>query len=912
MMGLKMETTKKFKHYGEKIKQISFHKDQPLIIAARYDGKLIIFNYESQTVAKMIEVSDSPLRTAIWISDDRIACSGDDKMIRVYNFHTTQKLMEFEGHQDFVRKLIFNQTTKDFLSCSDDKSIIHYKYSESKQNYEKFQEWKEHSHFVMDIKWNPKEEGVFASASLDWSIKLWNVKSKSSNGTLKGHSNGVNCLSFYQGDRALLLSGGDDFTVIVWDLTSRSMVRKLKNHEGNVTDVCFMEKLPIFSSLSEDGKLNFYSLKNFEFCFDIINFMNKGWSLSTKQNLMASCFDEGCVVSQIGNDKPLSSSLKGKIIWSSNSEVFGANLKAVVTKYIKDFEPLDINYKEFGNLDIFPKKVQHNSTGQLVCFCDGSEYVIYKALSFKLVLFGAANEFVWGPGNKFAILDKMNEIQISLSTGQAQKTLKFDFYISEIFGGQFLGIATTEFILFYDWEGENCIGKIDVEINDIYWNKDKFVLKGKNQFFFLEYNPSENEQPEEDENVFNLYCDFNEQIYSGFWLNEIFFFTDESNKFKLLICDKTFLVCNLKDNKLIMDYLKNHQKFFFFDKAGKITTYAFSSKLLKLIQDSRQNFLSESHMEDLITPALKLSDKERDFISKILIAFGKKETAFKIIVNLRNKFDLAIELGYLKETIEFCENLGEAIYWKKLGDLALVTGDFDIAEKAFWSCEDMNSLLLLYSCLGDRENLLKVAEFSEKQKHYSVSFMAYWTCKEVEKCFQILLISEKFGQAAIFAKNYIPSKIDSVYKLWKDFLKSSNQNLLFKKLANPLEYQDQYPELKFLIEIEEVVEKNFRNKVLPAQTFSSYSLYLNNLDFYSYAKANGIQELENHLRSFVSNLDDPNFDFSRNTTQIKEKPSEPIPDQNEAQKNEPQSIEIIPNDPEGELEVQDEESEPNN
>ena len=56
-------------------------------------------------------------------------------------------------------------------------------------------------------------------------------------------------------------------------------------------------------------------MKNFDFSFDIINFMNKGWSLSQKDNLIAIAYDEGCVVVKSGNDKPLSSCCKGKIMW---------------------------------------------------------------------------------------------------------------------------------------------------------------------------------------------------------------------------------------------------------------------------------------------------------------------------------------------------------------------------------------------------------------------------------------------------------------------------------------------------------------------------------------------------------------------------------------------------------------------
>ena len=34
MMKLKIDTNKKFKHYGEKIKQVDFHESLPLVLAA--------------------------------------------------------------------------------------------------------------------------------------------------------------------------------------------------------------------------------------------------------------------------------------------------------------------------------------------------------------------------------------------------------------------------------------------------------------------------------------------------------------------------------------------------------------------------------------------------------------------------------------------------------------------------------------------------------------------------------------------------------------------------------------------------------------------------------------------------------------------------------------------------------------
>lgn len=76
----------------------------------------------------------------------------------------------------------------------------------------------------MDVKFSPNEQGIFASASLDATIKLWNINSTVCSGTLSGHKSGVNTISFYEGDRPLLLSGGDDYAVIVWDLSTRSLL----------------------------------------------------------------------------------------------------------------------------------------------------------------------------------------------------------------------------------------------------------------------------------------------------------------------------------------------------------------------------------------------------------------------------------------------------------------------------------------------------------------------------------------------------------------------------------------------------------------------------------------------------------------------------------------------------------------
>ena len=58
---------------------------------------------------------------------------------------------------------------------------------------------------------------VFASASLDKTVKVWNINSNKAHFTLNGHQNGVNCVDYYRGDKPYLVSGGDDRLVKIWD-----------------------------------------------------------------------------------------------------------------------------------------------------------------------------------------------------------------------------------------------------------------------------------------------------------------------------------------------------------------------------------------------------------------------------------------------------------------------------------------------------------------------------------------------------------------------------------------------------------------------------------------------------------------------------------------------------------------------
>lgn len=209
---MKLEIKKKLLSRSERVKSVDLHPSLPWVLIALYAGNVVIFDYNSQSQVKSFEITNAPIRCAKFITRKQwIVVGSDDTKIRVYNYNTSENLKVIANeHTDFIRHIVVHPTLPYILSCGDDDRILMFNWDD---NWKKVNTYDDHDHYVMQLAINPKDTNMFASASLDKTIKIWAISTTQNhaNFSLTGHQAGVNCVDFcHDNERSHIVSGGDD------------------------------------------------------------------------------------------------------------------------------------------------------------------------------------------------------------------------------------------------------------------------------------------------------------------------------------------------------------------------------------------------------------------------------------------------------------------------------------------------------------------------------------------------------------------------------------------------------------------------------------------------------------------------------------------------------------------------------
>ncbi|KAF4676479.1 Coatomer subunit beta' [Perkinsus chesapeaki] len=546
-MPLRLDIRKKMNARSDRVKCVDFHPspDLPWVLSAMYSGNLYIWDYKTQALVKQVEVSAPlPVRCAKFIPRKQWIIAGSDDMnLRVYNQNTLEKIKTIEAHGDYIRYIAVHSTLPYVLSCSDDMTI---KLWDWDKNWACTATFEGHAHYVMMVQWNPKDIYIFASASLDRTIKVWGVTGGSTTPhfSLTGHTRGVNCVEYSPSkDKPYLVSGGDDKTVRVWDYQTRQCLQVLTGHTANISSVLFHPSLPVILSGSEDGTCRIWHSTTYRLETTLNYLLERLWSIACLPgtNDVALGFDEGTMVIQLGSEEPVVSMHSGgKIVWARGNDIQTANLRQVddhVLDTLGDGEMVPLSVKDMGSTEVFPQTISHHPNGRLFAVCGDDEWIVFTAqgylvqysceyekfgirletaadtglLDLKGMLrafvarnsenegymalrnkaFGSGCEFVWAAsgaasGTYYATRDASGRITIYKDFAE-ETSFKPPFPVDEIFGGYLLCVKTSDFVCFYDWSSSRLIRRIDVVPTSVIWSEsgDYVVLATEDDGAFV-------------------------------------------------------------------------------------------------------------------------------------------------------------------------------------------------------------------------------------------------------------------------------------------------------------------------------------------------------------------------------------------------------------------------------------------
>lgn len=733
-MPLKLDIKKKLVARSERVKCVDIHPTENWILVSLYDGKVHIWQYETQQLLKTFEVNDGPVRVAKFVPRKNwIVCGSDDLKITVYNYNTSERIKQIDAHNDYVRSIVVHPTQPYILSSSDDMTIKLWnldKYFSSVQVFEG------HAHYVMQVAINPKDSNTFASASLDRTIKVWQLGSPEANFTLEGHKRGVNCIDYYPGgDKPYLISGSDDNTVKIWDYQTKTCVQTLEGHTENISSVMYYPDLPVILTGSEDSTIRVWNMNTYRLEQTFNYGMGRVWTLSSlkNSNTLTVGYDSGAIVLKLGREEPaMSMDSNGKIVWAKHSELQQANIKTFNERdSIKDGVILPLQIKDMGTCEIYPQSLSHSPNGKFLVVCGGSQYIILTALTLRNKDFGNASEFVWSSDPSIYAIRDGSEVKIFKNSKLLQQ-FKPDFGCEGMTGGFLLGIKTAAGLALYDWETLELIRRIEVDAQSVYWSEagNLLCISTEENFFILKHFPEivakgreagTEEYVSEDghEQAFDVIADVPELVKSGFWIYDCFVFTNSDDKLNYFVGGEIVNIAHLERPMYLLGYLQKENRVYLGDKEFNIVSYLLP---LSVLNYQIAIMRGELELADRILPEIPESQKTK--VAHFLEKRNHKERALAITQDAGHKFDLAISLKNLEVSHQLAEEEESNQKRKQVADLAIAECNFGLAADCMKKIGDSAGLLLLASATNDKAIYEEIAEMAKKSGLPNVAFVA--------------------------------------------------------------------------------------------------------------------------------------------------------------------------------------------
>uniref|UniRef100_A0A4W6F5U6 Coatomer subunit beta' n=1 Tax=Lates calcarifer TaxID=8187 RepID=A0A4W6F5U6_LATCA len=718
---------------SDRVKSVDLHPTEPWMLASLYNGSVCVWNHETQTLVKTFEVCDLPVRASKFVARKNWVITGaDDMQIRVFNYNTLERVHMFEAHSDYIRCIAVHPTQPYILTSSDDMLI---KLWDWEKKWSCSQVFEGHTHYVMQIVINPKDNNQFASASLDRTIKVGTVcyyccQTTHHHHWIRGCTYRLESTLNYGMERVWCVCGLRGSNNVALGYDEGSIIIKVGREEPAM-------------SMDTNGKIIWAKHSEIQ-----------------QANLKAM----GDAEIKDGERLPLAVKDMGSCEIYPQTIQHNPNGRFVVVcgdgEYII-YTAMALRNKSFG------------SAQEFVWAHDSSEYAIRESNSIVKIFKNFKEKKSFKP-----------------DFGAEGIYGGFLLGVRSVNGLAFYDWENTELIRRIEIQPKHIFWSDSGELVCIATEESFFILRYLADKVAASQENNEGVTEDGIEDAFEVSGEIQEIVKTGLWVGDCFIYTSSVNRLNYYVGGEIVTIAHLDRTMYLLGYIPKDDRLYLGDKELNIVSY---SLLVSVLEYQTAVMRRDFGMADKVLPTIPKEQRTR--VAHFLEKQGFKQQALAVSTDPEHRFELALQLGELKIAYQLAVEAESEQKWKQLAELAISKCQFGLAQECLHHAQDYGGLLLLATASGNATMVGKLAEGAERDGKNNVAFMTYFLQGKLDQCLELLIRTNRLPEAAFLARTYLPSQVSRVVKLWRENLAKVNQKAA-ESLADPTEYENLFPGLK--------------------------------------------------------------------------------------------------------------------
>jgi coatomer subunit beta' len=220
------------------------------------------------------------------------------------------------------------------------------------------------------------------------------------------------------------------------------------------------------------------------------------------------------------------------------------------------------------------------------------------------------------------------------------------------------------------------------------------------------------------EDAFEFITEVSESVKTGTWAGDCFIYSNNSNRINYLVGTETYTISHFDKPMYLLGYAPRDNRIYMADRDVNIYSYGLSLTVIQY-----QTAILRGDLEAASTLFPSIPENQRGRVARFLESQDLKELALEVTTDVDQQFDLAIQLGKLDIASKIAHQLDSEPKWRSLGDVALSSWNFKLAEECLKKANDISGLLLFYTANNNRAGIRTVAEMASKVFYSFIFFI---------------------------------------------------------------------------------------------------------------------------------------------------------------------------------------------